>query len=148
MSKKQFKSQASSSRAVSGASGAPEGSAFGSTALGGLSSFGTVPASTLSYFFEPPDLSAISEPNVVVAFKNLLKKDGTTKAKALEDLHAYLLSLRVERGGVEEAILEAWVGPRGLHLHVSHSNTMLSSRSKSTLVPQLIARDECVSSLI
>lgn len=122
MSKKQFKSQASSSRAVSGAFGAPEGSAFGSTSLGGLSTFGTVSSSTLSYFIEPPDLSAISEPNVVVAFKNLLKKDGTTKSKALDDLHAYVLSLGVEEGGVEDAILEAWVGPKGHRLRVSHSN--------------------------
>ena len=143
MSKKQFKSQASSSRAVSGAFGAPDG-ASGSTGLGGLSTFGAVSSSTLSYFFEPPDLSGISEPNVVVAFKNLLKKDSTTKSKALEDLHAYVLSLGVERGGVEDAILEAWVGPRGHHLRVSHSNTMLSFRSKSTHVPQLIARDESV----
>ena len=148
MSKKQFKSQASSSRAVSGAFGAPEGGAFGSTGLAGLSTFGTVSSSTLSYFFEPPDLSAISEPNVVVAFKNLLKKDSTTKAKALEDLHAYVLSLGVEKGGVEDAILEAWVGLRGNHLRVTHSNTMLSSRSKSTLVPQLIAPVEYASSPI
>ena len=148
MSKKQFKSQASSSRAVSGAFGAPEGRAFGGIGLGGLPTFGTVSSSTLSYFFEPPDLSGISEPNVVVAFKNLLKKDSTTKAKALEDLHAYILSLGVEKSGVEDAILEAWVGSRGHLLRVSHSNIMLSSRSKSILVPQLIARDEYVSSPI
>lgn len=148
MSKKQFKSQASSSRAVSSASNTPEGSAFSNSGHGALSGFGSVSSSTLSYFFEPPDLSAISEANVVVAFKNLLKKDGTTKAKALDDLHAYVLSLGIEKGGVEDAILEAWVGPKGHRLRVTHSNTMLSSRSKSTHVRQLIARDVYVNSPI
>lgn len=109
MSKKSFKSQASSSRAVSGAFGQPDAASspgnFGST-----STFGAVPSSSLSYVYEPPDLSRISEPNVVVALKNLQKKDSTTKTKALEELQAYVLSLATESGGVEEAILEAWVG--------------------------------------
>ena len=46
----------------------------------------------------------------MVALKNLQKKDSTTKSKALEDLQVYVLSLAVESGGVEEAILEPWVG--------------------------------------
>lgn len=109
MSKKSFKTQASSSRAVSGAFGQPE--AAGSIGnFGGTSTFGAVPSSFLSYVYEPPDLSNISEPSVVVALKNLQKKDSTTKSKALEDLQVYVLSLAVESGGVEEAILEAWVG--------------------------------------
>ncbi len=109
MSKKQFKSQASSSRAVSGAFGVSD-AAFGGTNLGSSSIFGAVSSSPLSYVYEPPDLTGISEPNVVVAFKNLQKKDSTTKAKALEDLQSYVLSLGTEKGGVEDAILEAWVG--------------------------------------
>ncbi len=40
-------------------------------------------ASSLSYLSEPPNLTEISDPNVVVSFKNLSKKDGITKAKAL-----------------------------------------------------------------
>ena len=106
MSKKAFKLQASSSRAVSGAFGADV------TAFGGSSatpSFGSAPSSPLSYAYEPPDLSGFSDPNVGVAFKNLQKKDGTTKAKALEDIQAYILSLGADTGGVEEAILTAWV---------------------------------------
>ena len=107
MSKKAFKSHASSSRAVSGAFGG-DGTIFG----GGTTSpaFGAVPSSSLSYVYEPPDLSGFSDPNVGVAFKNLQKKDGTTKAKALEDLQAYVSSLGAESGGVEEVILAAWVG--------------------------------------
>lgn len=107
MSKKAYKSQASSSRAVSGAFGG-DGIAFGSST--GTPIFGAVPSSPLSYVYEPPDLSGISDPNVGVAFKNLQKKDGTTKAKALEDLQSYVSSLGAETGGVEEAILTAWVG--------------------------------------
>ncbi|KAL5316607.1 hypothetical protein ACEPPN_015656 [Leptodophora sp. 'Broadleaf-Isolate-01'] len=96
MSKRQFKSQASSSRVASGAGFG----GFGSTSSG----------STLSYLTEPPNLSAISDANVVVAFKNLSKKDGTTKSKALEDLRAYVQAHPFELdGGVEDAVLEAWV---------------------------------------
>ncbi|KAL8696693.1 MAG: hypothetical protein Q9201_007532, partial [Fulgogasparrea decipioides] len=103
MSRK-FKSQASSSRAVSGAFAAPDG------ALGtfGGGKFGAVSSSLLSYVYEPPDLSSISEPNVVVAFKNLQKKDSTTKAKALEDLLQYVFTLE-KVDGVENGVLEAWI---------------------------------------
>jgi len=97
MSKKAFKSQASSSRA-----------AFGAATFGG---FGGASAGTLSYLTEPPNLSSISDPNVVVAFKNLSKSHATTKSKALEDLRSYAQAHPFEQdGGVEEAILEAWVG--------------------------------------
>lgn len=96
MSKRQFKSQASSSRAVSG------------TGFGG---FGTISStSTLSYLTEPPNFSAISDANVVVAFKNLIKKDSTTKAKGLEDLRNFVQLHPFEQdGGAEDPILEAWV---------------------------------------
>lgn len=96
MSKRQFKSQASSSRAASGV---------------GFGGFGSASSSsTLSYLTEPPNLSALSDANVVVAFKNLSKKDGTTKSKALEDLRAYVQAHPFEQdGGVEDAVLEAWV---------------------------------------
>ena len=107
MSKKAFKSHASSSRAVSGAF-AGDGSAFGDTAR--TSAFGAVPSSPLSYVYESPDLSGFSDPNVGVAFKNLQKKDGTTKAKALEDLQSYVSSLGADTGGVEEVVLSAWAG--------------------------------------
>ena len=110
MSKKAFKSQASSSRAFSGAFGG-DSAVFGSSA--GVSAFGIVPSSPLSYVYEPPDLTGFSDPNVGVAFKNLQKKDGTTKAKALEDLQTYVSSLGAETGGVEEVMLTAWVGHPG-----------------------------------
>jgi hypothetical protein len=96
MSKRQFKSQASSTRAATGGTFG----GFGSSTAG----------STLSYLTEPPNLSSITDANVIVEFKNLSKKDGTTKAKALEDLRAYVQSHPYEQGGgTEEPILEAWV---------------------------------------
>ncbi|KAL6711685.1 hypothetical protein ACN47E_004619 [Coniothyrium glycines] len=96
MSKRSAKSQASSARAATAAYGA-----FGSAAP----AFGAS-SSRLSYVSEPPDLAAISAPNVVVFFRNLSKKDSTTKAKALEDIQAYVTSLQEP---VEEGLLEAWV---------------------------------------
>lgn len=94
MSKKQFRSQASSGRA---------GTGFGAL---GTSAFGSSQSSVLSYIQEPPDYSGISNANVIVAFKNLSKKDSTTKAKALEDLQVYVSTADVE---VEDGLLEAWV---------------------------------------
>lgn len=81
------------------ASGAVFGG-FGSTSSG----------SSLSYLAEPPNLSYIGDANVIVCFKNLSKKDGTTKSKALEDLRSYVQAHPYELdGGTEEQILEAWV---------------------------------------
>ena len=95
MSKRQFKSQASSGRASN---------TFGSF---GSPGFGSDQSSVLSYVQEPPDYSSINDPNVVVAFKNLSKKDATTKAKALEDLQTFVTPSDAE---VTEAFLESWVG--------------------------------------
>jgi hypothetical protein len=100
MSNKKFKSQASSARAAS----------FSTSSFGGFGSpaaFQTA-ASPLSYVTELPDLSAISGPNVVVSYKNLSKKDSVTKAKALEELQDNLS--QAADTGVENAVLEAWVG--------------------------------------
>ncbi|KAG8528214.1 uncharacterized protein KY384_007131 [Bacidia gigantensis] len=106
MNKKGFKSQASSSRAVSGAFGSlPDRSLQDASA----SSFGGVAQSVLSHVYEPPDLNAISDPNLVVAFKNLQKKDSTTKAKALEEIQQYIQMPQDHELGYEEAILEAWI---------------------------------------
>lgn len=63
-------------------------------------------ASQLSYVTEPPDLSRVFDGNLVVLFKNLLKKDDTTKAKALEDLQSTLSG----SSDVEDPVLAAWVG--------------------------------------
>ena len=104
MSKKQAKSQASSSRVGLEQDSNIFGSAFGST-----SGFGTS-ASPLSYLAEQPDLSALSDANVVVNFKNLYKKDGTTKTKALEELQTYVDRHNAESRALEEAFLESWVG--------------------------------------
>lgn len=105
MSKRQFKSQASSSRAAPTAN---VGGGFGASTGSFAAPFGS--ATILSYLGEQPNLAQISDPNVVVNFKNLSKKDSTTKAKALEELQAYVLSLGESRVELEEQFLDAWVG--------------------------------------
>lgn len=129
MSKK-FKSQASSGRAAFGGGvGGGGGGGFGGF---GTSSFATY-SSPLSYVAEPPDVSAISNANIGVAFKNLTKKDSTTKAKALEDLQTFVSSPSEE---IEEAVLEAWV--RSFTAVRRHPNSNTSqSRSSYTLVSPL-----------
>ena len=97
MAKRQFKSQASSSRVAAAGTFTP-----------GLDPSSPSPfatsSSSLSYLAEPPDLSTISDANTVVAFKSLSKKDSTTKAKALEDLQSLLPAAEVEDG-----VLQAWI---------------------------------------
>lgn len=105
MSKK-FRSQASSSRAAAGGFGAFS-SSFGGFSTG-FSSQGDGPSS-LTYIAEPPDLSRISEPQLAIAFKNLLKKDDTTRTKALEDLREYISTVENKKGTVDDGFLEAWV---------------------------------------
>jgi hypothetical protein len=97
MSRK-FKSQASSARAASGFS---QGTGFGFGA-----SFQTSSSSSLSYIAEQPDLTGISDPNVVVSLRNLGKKDSTTKSKALEELHEHVKTVG---SNVEDSVLKAWV---------------------------------------
>jgi len=102
MSKK-FKLQASSARAASAAFGPNH---FGS---GTTASFQTA-SSPLSYIAELPDLSGISKPELVVVFKNLGKRDSTTKEKALEELQEYLAAPATSEAGIEAELLDAWVG--------------------------------------
>ncbi|CAJ2514030.1 Uu.00g021490.m01.CDS01 [Anthostomella pinea] len=101
MSRKPGKSRAASSKAFTSFG---TNSAFG----GGFSTSSS--GANLSYLAEPPDFTSISDANVVVSLKNLQKKDATTKAKALEELVAYVQSHPYDQdGGTEEPILEAWV---------------------------------------
>jgi hypothetical protein len=93
------KAQARSSRAATDSPG------FG---FGGSSGFATT-SSPLSYLAELPDISLISDANIVVIFKNLFKKDGTTKARALEEL-ALRLTANSGESTVDDAVVDAWVG--------------------------------------
>jgi hypothetical protein len=101
MSKK-FKSQASSSRAAAGAFGS-----FGGFS-GSISSQGKEP-STLTYIAVPPDLSRIAEQQLVIAFKNLLKKDDITRTKALEELRDHISAVEGKKGTLDDGFLDAWV---------------------------------------
>ena len=101
MSKK-FKSQASSSRAAAGAFGS-----FGGFS-GTFGSGGREPSS-LTYITEPPDLSRISDQQLVIAFKNLLKKDDITRTKALEELKDHISLVEGRKGTLDDGFLDAWV---------------------------------------
>ncbi|KAL8342851.1 hypothetical protein RB598_004284 [Gaeumannomyces tritici] len=94
------------SRAAGGAKGF---SSHSPSPFGAFSS--SAGGSRLSYLFEPPNLSSISDPNVAVSLKNVLKKDSTTKARALEELvlHAQQQPPASAPDGVEDAVLDAWV---------------------------------------
>lgn len=99
MSRKPLKSRAASSKTTA---------SFGASSFGAFST--AARGTDLSYLAEPPDLSSVSDANVVVSLKNLQKKDATTKAKALEELVTYVQAHPYEQdGGTEEPILEAWV---------------------------------------
>lgn len=85
---------------------------FSPSNFGGLQALApsSTTAGSLSYLSDAPDLSKISDSNVVVSFKNLLKKDDTTKSKGLGDLIIYTQNRPNDQdGGVEDAILDVWV---------------------------------------
>ena len=107
MSKRQYKTQASSARV-----------AFGTTNL--LQSLPITDStgqkshvSQLSYLTEPPNLDFISDSGLVVILKNLSKKDGTTKAKALEDMLGLVNRPEYD---LDNSVVEAWVGFNVEHL--------------------------------
>ncbi|KAK2070536.1 hypothetical protein P8C59_005021 [Phyllachora maydis] len=92
-------------------------------------------ASRLSYVFQPPSFSDISDANVIVAFKNLLKKDSTTKSKALEELIAYAAAHPHEDGGTEDAVLDAWVQ---MYPRASIDNSRRESHGKTVGLGQIL----------
>lgn len=81
------------------------------SAGGGFGSFASSSdVFSLSYIVvDQIDSFGISDPNVVVSLKGVLKKDPATKAKALQELISYAQSHPFEEGGVEDPVLEAWV---------------------------------------
>ncbi|KAK3294224.1 uncharacterized protein B0H64DRAFT_182239 [Chaetomium fimeti] len=73
--------------------------------FGGFSTSST----TLSYLAPPPDFSGIPQ-EVVVPFKNLLKKASTTKEKALQDILSYVQGLGPDGGqALEGGLIDAYV---------------------------------------
>ncbi|KAF1810845.1 hypothetical protein P152DRAFT_376403, partial [Eremomyces bilateralis CBS 781.70] len=70
------------------------------------SSKSTFSSSSISYLAEAPDLSRISDPNVVVLLKNLSKREDITRSKALQDLADYVSQ---NNPGEDGALLDAWV---------------------------------------
>jgi E3 ubiquitin-protein ligase listerin len=106
MSKK-FKSQASAANARTtsaavGSSSLPFG--FSSPSANGFQNA----SSSLSYVAEQPDLSTISNSNLVVTLRNLGKRDSVTKSKALEELQEFVSAIPSSES-LETGLLEAWV---------------------------------------
>ncbi|KAK8091176.1 hypothetical protein PG994_000681 [Apiospora phragmitis] len=126
MSRRTAKAQAASGKAAFAAAGAGGFGAFSSASSG----------SNLSYLSEPPNFATLSDANAAVSFKNLLKKDATTKAKALEELVAFVEAHPHERdGGAEEAILDAWVQ---LYPRISIDNSRRVRELSHTLQLELV----------
>jgi Uncharacterized conserved protein, contains RING Zn-finger len=136
MSKK-FKSQASSSRAAASAFGS-----FGGFS-GGLSSEGKEP-SALTYIAAPPDLSRIAEQQLVIVFKNLLKKDDITRLKALEELRDHILTVEETKGTLDDGFLDAWVCIDRFYIKIPSNNIVFFPRSEFTLESRLIYLGEYV----
>ncbi|OAA76610.1 Zinc finger, RING/FYVE/PHD-type [Akanthomyces lecanii RCEF 1005] len=91
--------------------GYPQSAGAGrTTQRAGFGGFGgQFSSSSLSYLAEPPSFAAVTDPNVVVSLKNVLKKDSTTKTKALDELLAYVQANPHDKhGGVEDALLDVW----------------------------------------
>ncbi|KAK6503653.1 hypothetical protein TWF481_008658 [Arthrobotrys musiformis] len=108
------RTQASSANAAAALSG----KAFGaSSSAFGFTSRERTSSSPLSYFAEPPDIKSISAPALVVVFSNLLKRDDTTKEKALADLLDYV----TEQATIENAIVNCYVQ---LYPRLSFENTI------------------------
>lgn len=78
---------------------------FGTTAFGAFKHS----ASSTSYLAERPELSGLPDPNLVVSFKNLAKKDDTTRTKALEDVQTYVSNVQAGNSVVDDGFFEAWV---------------------------------------
>ncbi|KAF3210885.1 hypothetical protein TWF679_006672 [Orbilia oligospora] len=104
-------SSASAAAALSGKAFGASSSAFGFTSRERTSS------SPLSFFTEPPDIKSISTPAQVVVFSNLLKRDDTTKEKALADLLDYV----TEQATIENAIVNCYVQ---IYPRLSFENTI------------------------
>ena len=96
---------------------AAQGAGFGA-GFGGFSTSST----TLSYLTPPPDFSAIPH-EVVVPFKNLLKKASTTKEKALQDILAHVQGLGPE-GQLGESVVDTYV--RWHHRRSKNLNAVLT----------------------
>ncbi|KAK4442443.1 hypothetical protein QBC34DRAFT_25201 [Podospora aff. communis PSN243] len=107
--------------------GSSSPSGFGSP--GGARGFSS--STTLSYITPPPDLSSIPQ-EIVVPFKNLLKKDSITKAKALDEILSYV---RGHNGELDESILEAWVQ---LYARVSIDNSRTVRELSHTVLLELL----------
>lgn len=84
-------------------------SAFTSdTAASGDLGFDGFPVS-LNYFTAVPDATFLSDPNVAIIFKSLLKKDSITKEKSLNDLNSYISEINNKSVFEDDLVIISWV---------------------------------------
>lgn len=80
-------------------------SEFGSSGDLGYNGF---PVS-LNYFSAIPEVTTINDPNLVIIFKSLLKKDSTTKEKSLTDLSTLINDPRNSDLFKDDIVIISWV---------------------------------------
>lgn len=100
---------------------------FGS---GGFGAFSSSTAS-LSYVAPPPDLSSVPQ-DVIVPFKNLLKRDSTTKSKALEEL---LACVKKSDEPVDDSVIDVWAQ---LYPRIAIDNNRRVRELSHTLLLELV----------
>ena len=136
MSKRPYKVQASSTRVAFGTPSLLQNvSATSSVGQGSH-------ASQLSYLVEPPSVDQVSDSRLVVLLKNLSKRDGTTKAKALDDILGHIASSKIE---TDDSVVEAWVGFEFVSLDARNNRHI---RQNCMLVYPLTSTAEFVNSHI
>src|ERR1700744_1182771 len=64
------------------------------------------PPSTVSYYADLPDLSNVIYPAITVCFQGLFKRDSPPKARALEELEAYIAKRPQD---FTDPVVEVWV---------------------------------------
>lgn len=99
--------------------------------------FNAFPVS-LNYFSAVPDISSLSNPNLTILFKSLLKKDVVTKEKSANELLALLLGSESDYFIRDEAFILSWIQ---LYAKLSTENMknvrVLSHRIQATILKKI-----------
>lgn len=66
-------------------------------------------AVSLNYFTTIPEISSISDPNLSIIFKSLLKKDSTTKEKSLNDLSTLINDSKNSHLFKDDLVIISWI---------------------------------------
>lgn len=93
---------------------------------------------SLNYFSAVPDISSLSNPNLSILFKSLLKKDIVTKEKSANELLAFVQDLNSDSFIRDEAFILSWIQ---LYAKLSTENMknvrVLSHRIQATILNKI-----------